>query len=794
MIQHPAFVFEPWALHETALDLDRLAQTESLFALSNGNIGLRGNLDEGEPHVLPGTYLNGFFESRPMPYAEAGFGFPESDHTLINVADGKLLRLLVDGEAFDVRTGTLRAHERVQDFRAGMLVRTVEWRSPAGHTVRITSSRLVSLTQRAVVAIRYRIEPLGGPIDVVIQSELAANEQLPMRQLDPRAAQVFEAPLDCEYVNAETTAAALVHRTKRSGLRTASAMTHVIEGSKRVRSSSQVLGNLARITISDAIPLGHSLCVTKFIAYGWSSDRGVTALKDKVATAIETARSTGWHRLIADQRRYLDAFWERADVEVEGNDELQQAVRFALFHVLQAGARIENCGIPAKGLTGPGYDGHSFWDTATFILPLLTNSIPAATAQVLRWRQATLGTAKRRANQLGLAGAAFPWRSINGEECSGYWPAGTAAFHVNADIADAIVRYVNATGDSAFERDVGIDILTETARLWISLGHYDSQGAFRIDGVTGPDEYSAISDNNLYTNLMAKRNLRAAALACERHWARAEECTVARAECAAWQKAAQHMFIAYNRELRVHEQSQGFTSHEKWNFATTRTDQYPLMLHFHYFDLYRKQVVKQPDLVLAMQLCSDEFSAEEKARNFAYYEQITVRDSSLSASSEAVLAAEVGHLQLALDYALEAALIDLDNLEQNVRDGLHLASLAGAWTALVAGFGGVRDHGDILSFAPRLPEGLTRLSFTLLRRDMPLQMAVTARSARYRLLATHDTFEISHYGERIRLRGMDLVERDIPPLVAVEPVRQPPGREPSRSAYQKTREARRPAS
>jgi alpha,alpha-trehalose phosphorylase len=481
-------------------------------------------------------------------------------------------------------------------------------------------------------------------------------------------------------------------------------------------------------------------------------------------------------------------------VEVEGNDELQQAVRFALFHVLQAGARIENCAIPAKGLTGPGYDGHSFWDTETFILPVLTNSIPAATAQVLRWRHATLGTAKRRAKELGLAGAAFPWRSITGEECSGYWPAGTAAFHVNADIADAVVRYVNATGDSAFEREVGIDILAETARLWISLGHYDRQGAFRIDGVTGPDEYSAIADNNLYTNLMAKRNLRAAALACERHWARAKECDVTREECAAWQKAARHMFIAYNWELCVHEQAQGFTSHERWNFAATRTDQYPLMLHFHYFDLYRKQVVKQPDLVLAMQLCSDEFSAEEKARNFAYYEQITVRDSSLSASTEAVLAAEVGHLQLTLDYALEAALIDLDNLEHNVRDGLHLASLAGAWTALVAGFGGMRDHDDILSFAPRLPDGLTRLSFTLIRRDMPLRVAATARSASYRLLVAHGTFDICHYGERIRLRGMETEKRDIPPPITAEPVRQPPGREPSRSAYRKMRETRHPIS
>jgi alpha,alpha-trehalose phosphorylase len=423
---------------------------------------------------------------------------------------------------------------------------------------------------------------------------------------------------------------------------------------------------------------------------------------------------------------------------------------------------------------------------------VLVNSIPAAAAQALRWRHATLGTAKRRAKELGLAGAAFPWRSINGEECSGYWPAGTAAFHVNADIADAVVRYVNATGDATFEREVGVDILVETARLWLSLGHYDHQGAFRIDGVTGPDEYSAVADNNLYTNLMAKRNLRAAALACERHKARAGDCNVMPEERAAWLKAAQHMFVAYNAELGVHEQAQGFTAHDTWNFATTRSDQYPLMLHFPYFDVYRKQVVKQPDLVLAMQLCSDAFSAEEKVRNFAYYERITVRDSSLSASTEAVLAAEVGHLQLALDYALEAALIDLDDIEHNARDGLHLASLAGTWTALVGGFGGIRDHADTLAFAPRLSDGLTRLSFNLVRRDMPLWVGITVRTASYRLRAAHGTLDISHYGERITLRGMEFAERAIPPPLPAEPVHQPPGREPFGPAYRK--KARNPPS
>lgn len=235
-----------------------------------------------------------------------------------------------------------------------------------------------------------------------------------------------------------------------------------------------------------------------------------------------------------EQRDYLDAFWSRADVEIDGDAEIQQAVRFALFHVLQAGARAEQRAIPSKGLTGSGYDGHSFWDTETFVLPLLTLTSPESVAEALRWRQATLPAARERAHQLGLKGAAFPWRTIDGSEGSGYWPAGTAAFHINADIADAVILYVSLTGDVDFERETGVEILVETARMWHSLGHHDPHGNFHIDGVTGPDEYSAIADDNVYTNLMAQANLRAAADIVERHTKEGAALGVDDEETAAW--------------------------------------------------------------------------------------------------------------------------------------------------------------------------------------------------------------------------------------------------------------------
>jgi alpha,alpha-trehalose phosphorylase len=430
-------------------------------------------------------------------------------------------------------------------------------------------------------------------------------------------------------------------------------------------------------------------------------------------------------------------------------------------------------------LTGPGYDGHTFWDSETFVVPVLTYTVPRASADALHWRHRTLDTARERAVQLRLAGAAFPWRTIHGEECSAYWPAGTAAFHINADIADAVVRYVNATDDMEFDQGAGLELLVETARLWRSLGHHDPAGAFRIDGVTGPDEYSAIADNNVYTNLMAQCNLRQAAAAAERHPLQAAKLGVNEEETASWRDAAAAMAIPYDDALGVHPQAEGFTSHQVWDFASMSEKDYPLLLHFPYFDLYRKQVVKQADLVLAMHLRGDCFTDEEKARNFDYYEAITVRDSSLSACTQAVIAAEVGHVELAYDYYREAALMDLDDLEQNTRDGVHIASLAGAWIAAVAGFGGMREYNGGLCFNPRIPAALSRLEFRMMFRGRKLRVRIERRHVTYTLLEGKP-LEIKHDGKELQLELDKPVERPIPALPRLPAPRQPRGREPLR--------------
>ena len=778
MIREDVFAVEPWAVAERELDLELLPQTESLFALSNGHIGLRGNLDEGEPWGLPGTYLNGFYEVRPLPQAEAAYGDPEAGQTMINVTNGKPLRLLVDDEPFDVRYGKLMRHERVLELRDGVLRREVQWVSPAGQAVRVRSTRLVSFVQRSVAAIQFEVEPVDAGARIVVQSELVANEPVPEPRDDPRAAAALRAPLVSQMHGHMGLRAGLVHRTKASKLQIGAGMDHEVDGPDGTVTATESEADLARVTVSTELAPGQKLRITKFLAYGWSSQRSLPSLRAQVDAALAAAKRTGWEGLCRGQREYLDRVWEGADVELGGDPALQQAVRFAIFHVLQAAARAERRAIPAKGLTGRGYDGHSFWDMDTYTVPVLTYIAPHAAADALRWRHATMDLAAARARELGLAGVTFPWRTIRGQECSGYWPAGTAAYHVNADIADAVRRYLRATGDEEFEEGPGLELLVETARLWRSLGHHDTEGGFRIDGVTGPDEYTALVNNNVYTNLMAARNLREAAALAVRHPKRAAALDIDQEEIASWRDAADAMVLPFDEELRVTAQSDAFTRYRHWDFEH-KDDDYPLLLNHHYYMLYTSQVVKQADLVLALYACGDRFDADQKARDFDYYERITVRDSSLSASIQAIVAAEVGHLDLAYDYLGETAFIDLRDLAFNTRDGVHLASLAGSWLAAVAGFGGMRDHGDRLAFAPQLPSRLNRLTFRLVYRGRRLRVDVRDDHARYELL-DGDPLDLTHHGEALTVTPDAPESRPLPPPPRRQRPEQPPGRAPPR--------------
>lgn len=774
-----AFDVAPWSIGVHGFDATGLAHRESVFALSNGNIGWRGGLDEGDPCGIPGSYLNGVFEEHPMPYAEDGYGYPDVGQSAINVPNGQVIRLLVDDEPFDIRTGALQRHEQRLDLQRGTLRRDLEWTSPGGDTVRVASTRLVSLEHRAVAAVRYELEAVDRPVTVTIQSEIVGDVPQPTSHPDPRVQQALDGALQGAGGFVLGSAATLVHRTRGSGLGIAVSMDHLVTASAATAPavSTEASDDLARTSVRVRLAPGERVEVVKLVGHAWSGSLSVSALRDRAEAAVADALRDGWDALVAAQRARLDDFWACADVEVEGDPRLQQAVRFALFHVFQAGARLELRSVPGKGLTGAGYEGHTFWDFEAFVLPVLTSIAPEAAAQALRWRHATLDRARERASTLRFAGAAFPWRTIDGRECSGYWPASTAALHLNADIAAAVMHHVRATGDVAFEREAGLEILVETARLWMSVGRRDADGGFHIDGVTGPDEYSAIVDDNVFTNLMARMNLQGAAGAARQHPGVALALGVDDAEIGGWVAAAAAVHVPFDDERQVHPPSAGWTDLARWDFSKTGPEQYPLHDHFPYLDLYRKQVVKQADLVLALHFAHEAFTPEEKSRAFAYQEALTVRDSSLSAAAQAVIAAEVGQLELAADYLAEAATLDLDDLHENTDEGLHIASLAGLWTALAAGFGGMRESAAGVRFAPRLPPQLTRLAFGVRLHGRTLRVDIRPDATVYEL-GEGPPLRIGHFDDELELRPGRQTART-PPLADPGPrPAQPAGRAP----------------
>ena len=752
---------DPWSIREPGFDPSTLARGETIFALANGHLGLRGDLEEATGTVDPGTYVNGFYESAPIAYGETAYGFATHHQILLNVADGKRIELFVGDEPFDLATGTVEASERVLDLRTGILERTVRWRTPSGTLIELASRRLVSFRRPEIAAIEYAVRALEGPAPVRVVSSLDPTVRNRSRAEDPRVG--AHLPADALTVAAhelDGSYGSVTQATRRSRLSLVAAVDHVVSGPPGTRASGSADPDGIRFTVEAELAPGMPLVVGKFLAYVSPREAGGDAagepIADRARRAVTSAREAGFERLAAEQRQELDAFWARSDVEIDGDVVVQQGVRYNIFSVFQSAGRDGRTSLSAKGLTGEGYDGHYFWDTEIFALPFFTFTQPAIARALLAYRAATLPAARARAAVMSERGALYPWRTINGEEASAYFPAGTAQYHIDADIAHAIRRYVEATGDRAFLlAGGGAEVVFETARLWTSLGAYIGArgGAFSINEVTGPDEYHALVDDNAYTNLMARAHLRFAAdLADE--LARTDTSAYARlaasirlepAEVEEWRRAADAMRVPRDRTLGVVAQDETFLELAPWDFATTPSDLYPLLLHFHPLVIYRHQVLKQPDVVLAQVLLPDDLSLAEKKRNFDYYDPLTTGDSSLAPSIQSVAAAELGYLELAYDYFMRTARMDLDDVQGNVGHGVHIAAMAGAWFALIHGFGGLRVRDGRLAFAPRLPGHWQRLRFRLAFRGRSVGVEIAPREVRY-AVETGEALEILHFG------------------------------------------------
>ena len=726
---------------------------------------MRGCFEEGAPIEQDGTFVNAFYESWTIVYGEEAYGFAKTGQTIVNVPNSKIIKLYIDDEPFSVRYANLLNYTRTLDMKAGTLDREVLWETPAGKQVLIKSRRLVSFRHRHLAAISYQVTVLNAEAPVVISSEVVYRHELPdTNGNDPRKARYFpERPLRPEqhYVPAgKDQRVVLSHATKRSRMTIACGIDHTLETNCPYSYTNESTDDTGKVVFCiEAVP-GEPITLTKYMTYHTSGTAPASELCTRAERTLDRAVEHGMSDLLESQQLYLDNFWQRSDVEIGGEPTVQQDIRFNLFQLCQATARAEGTGVPAKGLTGQAYEGHYFWDGEIYVLPFLIYTTPRIAKNLLKFRHDKLPLARLRAKELNQRGALFPWRTINGEEASAYYAAGTAQYHINADIIYALRKYIDATADTEFLHEIGAELLVETARMWRDLGFYAERmgGKFCIHGVTGPDEYTTVVNNNAFTNLMARENLHYAARTVRAlregkpDWyaALVDKTGLAFEEIEEWQASADQMHVPYDQQLGIHPQDEHFLEREPWDFSNTPADRYPLLLHYHPLMIYRHQIIKQADVVLAMFLLGNEFSLEQKKRNFDYYDPLTTGDSSLSASIQSVAASEIGYADKAYEYFRYAALMDLANVRGNVQDGVHLASIGGTWMALVYGFGGMRDYGGQLSFEPKLPVQWERLKFPVMIQGMSLVVDIQRDAVTY-LLRQGSELTIAHQGEDVQL-------------------------------------------
>ncbi|WP_309118834.1 beta-phosphoglucomutase [Paenibacillus sp.] len=763
----PKYAYDEWSVVEDGWDEATNLVDETIFSLGNGYLGMRGNLEEGfrgaEGRSTRGTYINAFYETEPIRYPEDAYGYARVGQTMLNVADARGIELYVDGERVDLFACKLLDYKRTLDFRRGTLVRTMRLELSNGNQVDVRIERLVSLTRKHVAAIRYEVTTVDfhGLIGLVSTIDGAVRNQV--SKGDPRLGSALTEPALTTIDRAAVGTLAFLHqRTKRSGFTVMCAAEHQLQAEEAAAIQAETSADGAAIRFSFASPLGVPATLTKTIAYHTSKEDPGTLderkLRLKAEQTVQRAKTDGFDALLEEQRAFLERFWERTDVTIEGDPALQQGVRFNAFQLLQSVGRDGETNISAKGLTGEGYEGHYFWDTETYILPFFLYTNPDIAKQLLTYRYGILDKARERARTMSQKGALFAWRTIGGEETSAYFPAGTAQVHINADIAYALKKYMAATEDDEFLIDKGAELLFETARLWADLGDYIPHKGFCINGVTGPDEYTALVNNNAFTNVMAKDHLEYAAATARR--LRSERTDAYRdiasrialddAEVDAWQRAAERMYVPYDAGLGVTLQDDAFLDRAEWDFANAPADKYPLLLHYHPLVIYRHRVLKQADVVLASFLQSDRFSLAQKRRDYEFYERLTTHDSSLSPCIYSIVAAEIGKIDRAYDYFLRTARMDLDDRNGNAKDGLHTAAMAGTWLSLANGFGGMREQDGKLRFRPSIPARWTAYAFVVAFRGRRLRVRVTPDDATYSLLEGDD-LTIEHEGRELRL-------------------------------------------
>ncbi len=727
-------------------DTAKRGKYESLFTLGNGFLGLRGDCELPGYASQRGTYINGFYESGPITYGEKAYGYAERWQTMIALPEGKAFHWKIDGAVLH-RDGALTIRDRHLNMQSGTLEWSFEWQHPNGYVVTGKVVRIVPFDSKGACLISWEIDLPNTGLAVSLKHGLAVS-YANHGSHDPRLPEHFKG--DTVAITERHISSApqgMTITATGSDLSAVALAGHLSEGVnwEEPRCEETAQGIEWRLQGDTAAT---TLRFTKVLAYDYGKSESITSCTEQTRQALAAMMAASVEEHLQNQQRYLADFWRDCMVLTGADTETQESLLYNLFQLLQSTGRDGNRSIAAKGLSGLGYEGHFFWDAETYVLPFFTYTKPEIARSMLQYRISGLEKARQRARKLNHRGVLFPWRTINGEEASAYYPAGTAQYHINADIALALARYLEATGDNSLLAEGGAELLAETARFWMDLGSWSEKG-FGFYCVTGPDEYTALVDNNFYTNMAAKNNLLAAVKFVSGDKTLAQQIGVTDTEIADWQTAAEAVYLPLSN--RITPQDDSFLAKERWDFAATEAKQYPLLLHFHPLNIYRKQVQKQADVVMAMVQNPDAFSPALYRRNLAYYEETTTRDSSLSACAQGIAANRAGYDELAWEYFLETLHTDRKDLHGNVDHGLHTASMGGSYLMVICGFLGLDFFQGMPRFRPRLPVQLPCLSVNLVLQGRRLNLELSDTEIRLRLLAGN-ALEIMVFGNRKTLR------------------------------------------
>ncbi len=774
----PIYKYDAWKIIEDSFQAKLNHRGETIFALGNGYIGIRGTFEEGLADNIqtttPGTYINGVYDSEKIQYGEFVYGMPEYNQTLVNLADWKSIRVQLGDEWIEVSEERLMDYQRFLDLKNGILVRTMTWRSQQGREVKIKVQRCISLTDIHHAVIRYEIIPVNFADTITISSEIDGNVQNYHHKLKQKIKVV--------QTEVEGNQGQLLQRTNLSDITIAFAMQNKISSSaenfdyktKRVKDDQNIA-----IKYSWDAKKGQSYTLEKYISFYTSKDldskdivsdpslssedkraKELDSLVRMTVAEINRAAELGFVGILKRQREFLEIYWEDVDVQIAGDPALQQGVRFNAYHLLQSTGRDGETSIGAKGVTGEYYEGHYFWDTEVYIVPFFLYSRPEIVRNLLLYRYNKLDQARMRARVLRNKGALYPWRTINGHEASVFFEGSTAQYHINAAIVYGIYKYVEATDDYQFMVNYGAEIIFETSRLWADRGGFVKLkgNKFCINEVCGPDEYKSGVNNNCYTNYMARFNLQLgveiAKMLKERHPDEyrqlVEKISLKEEEISYWQRCADEMYLPFNEELGIHPQDDSFLYKEEIDVNALPKDQIPLVRNWHPLNIWRYQLCKQADVILLMFIQGGLFDLEIKKANYNYYEPKTTHDSSLSTSIFSIIASEIGYYTDAYNYFMQTARLDLDDYNGNAHEGIHSACMAGSWLGVTHGFAGMRVSEGILHFHPYLPDSWNKYQFNVKLHGRSLQIKVDNSNVCYRLRHGKD-LKFYHGNEEIWL-------------------------------------------